>query len=63
MANQIKCTLEKLDEIMYELSERDDYDLEYEVAEQGDDYCIFVETTRVILPQMSLEMRNGYYGL
>jgi len=59
-----QCTLGELDEALASLADQENYiPDEIIIEEEKGEYAIFVNDLRILIPSLSLELREGYYGL
>ena len=58
-----QCTLGELDEVLASLADQEHYiPDEIIIEEEKGEYAIFVNDLRILIPSLSLELREGYYG-
>ena len=56
------CFLRDLDEVVEALQEEDVFAEELMIEEEEGEYAIFVTALRIVIPELGLELREGYCG-
>lgn len=57
-----ECLLKDLDEVMEALQEEDFFAEEIMIEEEEGEYAIFVTDLRIVIPELKLELREGFCG-